>query len=126
MGETGAVERRFQQQHVVGVDHRRNRRGAVLLPHRAAVERLQRCFPARHVGEPADPHEPVRVVEIAELADDVHAVGLLGLDELAVEQLDQVVAPGRVQRVLPELDHRAATVRVRAFGRDHLLILRTR
>ena len=119
MAETGVVERGFQQQHVIRVDHRRSRCGAVLLPHRATVETVQRRVPDRHVGEPTDPHEPVRVVEIAELADDVHADCLLGLDELAVEQLDQVVAPGGVQRVLPELDHRAATVGITACEMRH-------
>jgi hypothetical protein len=34
----------------------------------------------------------------------VHAVGFLRLDELAIEELDQDVAPAGVGRVLAQLD----------------------
>jgi hypothetical protein len=36
---------------------------------------------------------------------DLHAVGLLRLDELPVEQVDQDVASARPQSVLPQLDN---------------------
>jgi hypothetical protein len=57
-------------------------------------------------GKPRSHNEAVQMIQVAELAEDVHAEGFLGLDELAVEQLDQDVTLARVQRVLPELDDR--------------------
>lgn len=69
------------------------------------------------VGVPAQPDEAVRVVEVAELPDDVHADHLLGLDELAVEQLDQGVATPRMERVLAQVHDGAAAVE--AGCRDH-------
>jgi hypothetical protein len=68
----------------------------VLLPHRAAVEGLQRPRAGLHVREAAEPDEAVRVVEVAELPDDAHAASLLALDEVLVEDPDQGVARPRM------------------------------
>jgi hypothetical protein len=86
---------RAQQQHVRRVFHRGVGEVAVCRPHRAGIEvreRLAACF---HVGETAQPDEAVGTVDVAELPDHAHAVALLGLDELALEEIDQRVAlPG--------------------------------
>jgi hypothetical protein len=94
-----------QQQDVVGVDHRRVGFGAVFFPHRSVIEAAESLGPGLHVGEPAQPHETVGVVGVAELAHQRHAGRLLWFDELPFEEADQVVAPARMECVLPELNH---------------------
>jgi hypothetical protein len=82
------------------VDHGLVRSSAVLFPEWAAVERRERRTAGGVVAEAAYPYEPVGVVEVPELPYDVDAHRFLGLDQLPIEQLDQRVAPARVQRVL--------------------------
>ena len=76
------------------------------MPDRAGIEGGQRPLPRFHVVEAAQPDEAVRIVEVAELADDGHALGLLALDEMAVEDVDQRVARAGMQVILAELDDR--------------------
>ncbi|WP_347600804.1 hypothetical protein [Acrocarpospora sp. B8E8] len=77
-------------------------------PDRSGVEATQRLCPARHVVESAQPDEAVGVVQVPELPQDRHTDGLLGFDELAVEQVDKHVALTGVQRVLPQFNDRAS------------------
>ncbi len=58
-----------------------------------------------HVGKAAQPDEAVGIVEIAERADPVHADRLLRLDQPALEEVDQRLAPARAQRVAAQFDH---------------------
>ena len=99
---------RDEEVDVVGVDHGRVGRLAVLLPHRAAVEALEEEEPIGQRGEPAEPDEGVVGVAVAELADHVRAQLLLRLDEVAVEQVDERVALSRVECVTPQLHDVAA------------------
>jgi hypothetical protein len=72
------------------------------------VERGQRAGACLQVGETAQQHEAVLVVQIPELAED------MGLNQLAVEQLDQLVTPAGVEGVLPQLEnlsHRRSLMR---------------
>src|SRR5581483_3879467 len=92
--------------HVARVDHRGVRRRGVPLPYRPTVEARQRLASGAVVGESAQPHEVVGAIDVAELAEDANADGFLGLDELAVEQLDQLVAAAAAEEVLAELDDR--------------------
>ena len=79
----------------------------MLLPHRAAVEGLERPLARRHVAEAAKPDEGVRIVEVPELAEHVHADRLLRLDELAIEELDQRLALAWAERIAAQLDNLA-------------------
>src|SRR5262245_6337167 len=72
------------------------------------VEVGERLLPRRHVGIAAQPDEAVRITEVAELPDDPHARGFLRFHEFPVEQLDESVAGPGIERVLPEIDNRAA------------------
>src|SRR5215813_6506767 len=94
-----------QQQDIVRINHHRVGFGAVFFPHRSVVEAAESLSPGLHVWESAEPHETVGVVQVAELAHQRHAGGLLRFDELTFEQADQVVAPARVESVLPEFDN---------------------
>src|SRR5215470_10193994 len=78
----------------------------MLPPDRPLVEAAERLSPGPHVWKSAEPHETVRVLHVAELAQQSHASRLLRGDEFAFEQADEVVAPARPERVLPELDDR--------------------
>jgi hypothetical protein len=78
----------------------------MFLPHRPAVEPGERIPPRVVIAETTQPDEMVDAVDIAELADDADAEGFLRLDELAVEELDQLVAPTAVQEVLAQLNDR--------------------
>jgi hypothetical protein len=49
----------------------------VCLPHRPAVEGLERPLATLHIRKAAQPHEAVRPVEITELTDQLDADGLL-------------------------------------------------
>jgi hypothetical protein len=80
----------------------------VRLPHRAAVERLERLAARLHVEEASEPDEPVRAIEVPELPEQLHADRLLRFDQGPVEELDQHLPLARVQRVLAKLDHWAA------------------
>ena len=93
-GSNPAVDGSGRNSSVVGVDHGRVGRVAVGLPHRSPVEGLEALSTMLHVGEASEPDEVIWPVEIAELTDQLHADGLLRLDELPVEQLDQDVAAG--------------------------------
>jgi anaerobic glycerol-3-phosphate dehydrogenase len=68
------------------------------LPDRAAIEAFQRRLAGLHALEAAHPDEVAGRVEVAELAQQAHAVRLLALDEFALEQVDQVVAPAGLIR----------------------------
>jgi hypothetical protein len=75
------------------------------LPYRAEIKAIQRRRARGHVGKTAQPDETVRAVQVAELADDPHAVSLLALDEMAVEDVDQHVPFAWMQRVLTQFEH---------------------
>jgi len=45
------------------------------------------------------------------LTDDPYPDGFLAFDECAIEKIDQDVPLSRIERVLPELDDRAARLR---------------
>src|SRR5262245_26937889 len=115
----GSGIHRPEQQHVVRVDHGGIGFLSMLFPHRSAVEARQGLGPCWHVPKRAYPDEAIRSLQIAELADNSHAGRFLGLDELAVEQLDQDVALPGVQGVLAKLDHRPGVVRQVITGVVH-------
>src|SRR5215467_861928 len=118
--EAAAVTGWAQQKHVVGIDHRAIGALAVPRPDGAAIEGAERLGPGRHVAEPSEPHEAVGIVEIAELADHGHADRLLRLDEFAVEQVDERLAPARMKTVAPKL-HDGALDRSRVHGSPRLI-----
>src|SRR5258707_4707427 len=87
------------------------------------VEVAERLLPRRHVGKAAQPDEAIRITEIAELPDDPHACGFLSFHEFPVEQLDESVAGPGIERVLPEIDDRAAGRAARAVAVIRLMAL---
>jgi hypothetical protein len=68
------------------------------------VERPQRRAPLGRPQEPPHPHEPGVVARHGELPHDVHAVRLLGGQEVALEMLDERRGGARSQRVAAQLD----------------------
>src|SRR5262245_50419756 len=78
-------------------------------PDRTTIKGLERCRPSWHVVEPPKPNEPVRVVEVAELPHNPDAHGLLGFDELAIEEFDEHVSLALVEGVLPKLKYTTAS-----------------
>jgi hypothetical protein len=63
------------------------------------------------------------IIEIAELTDDLHPERFLRFDKFPVEQIDQHIPLSRMQRVLPQLNDRAASLwplRVRIFHPETL------
>src|SRR5262245_44068198 len=87
------------------------------------VEIGERFLPQRHVGKAAQPDEAVRITEVAKLPDDPHACRFLRFHEFAVEQLDESVAGPGIERVLPEIDNRAADRAARAVAAIRLMAL---
>jgi hypothetical protein len=60
------------------------------------------------IGKPPQPNEAVRIADVSELTDDPHPCGFLGLHELPIEKLDESVPRSGIERVLPQIDDRAA------------------
>ena len=90
------------------IDERRIDGVAVREPQVAVVEVLERRQARGHVREAAQPDEPVGIVEVVEEADELHPRCLERLEQLALEELDELVATPGLVRVLPQLDdHRA-------------------
>jgi hypothetical protein len=120
-GLPAGIERRRgpKQQDVVGVHHRRVGRSPVLRPHRAVIELAQGAGTACHVGEATQPHEPVGAVEVAELPEDPHTALRLGLEQMVVEEVDELITPARTELVLAQFDdpegrHQQDDVRLRS------------
>ena len=99
-------QRRTQQQHIIGIDHRGIGGVAMRFPHWSIVERFERRLAQLHVWKAAKPHEAIGIVEIAELPDHAQAVGLLIFEKLALEERDQRVTLARNQRVLAQFQDR--------------------
>ena len=51
------------------------------------------------------------IIEIAELTDDLHSERFLRFDKFPIEQIDQDIALSRMERVLAQLNDRAASLR---------------
>src|SRR2546428_772953 len=74
------------------------------LPDRSSIETRQCFLSAGHVRETSEPDEAIGIIEIAELTDDAHPGGLLRLDKLGVEEIDEGITLARMECVLAELD----------------------
>jgi hypothetical protein len=72
---------------------------------RAMSDDARSCASSEVLGDPLDPHRTRSPVLTGSAGKDLHADGLLRLDELPVEQVDQDVASARPQSVLPQLAH---------------------
>ena len=103
----------MQEQHIIGIDHGGVGRFAMHFPNRTAVKILQRLRARRHVPKTSQPDKSVWIIQIPELTDDLHPERFLRFDKFPVEQLDQHIPLPRMQRVLPQLNNRAASFRWR-------------
>jgi hypothetical protein len=109
---------RMQEQHIIGIDHGGVGRFAMRLPDRPAVKILERLRAKRHVPKTSQPDKSVWIIHVPELTDDLHPERFLRFDKFPVEQIDQHIPLSRMQRVLPQLHKRAASLpwlRVRIF-----------
>ena len=69
------------------------------------------------------PDKSVWIIQVSELTDDLHPERFLRFDEFPVEEIDQHIPLPRMQRVLPQLNDRAASLRrlrVRIFHAETL------
>ena len=80
------------------------------LPDRPAIKVLERLRARRHVTKTSQPDKSVWIIQIPELTDDLHPERLLRFNKFPVEQIDQHIPLPRVQRVLPQLNNRAASL----------------
>jgi hypothetical protein len=109
-----------EQQHIVRIEHRNVGRPPVLTPDGAEVEPFEGAAPRFHVGEAAQPDESIGTGKVAELAEDPHAVLLLPLDEMLLEQGDQLAAAARLERILAQLEDGTARLRGMCVRVAHL------
>src|SRR5438132_13543422 len=113
----------MQEQHIIGIDHGGIGRLAMSLPDRSAVKVLERLRARRHVTKTSQPDKSVWIIQVPELTDDLHPKCFLRFDKFPVEQIDQHIPLPRMQRVLPQLNDRAASLwqlRVRIFHPETL------
>jgi hypothetical protein len=106
----------MQKQHTIGIDHGGVGCFAMCLPDRAAVKILKRLRARRHVPKTSQPDKSVWIIHVPELTDDLHPERFLRFDKFPVEQIDQHIPLPRMQRVLPQLNDRAASLSGCATG----------
>src|SRR5438874_11874089 len=80
------------------------------LPNRPAVKILERLRAGRHVTKTSQPDKSVWIIQVPELTDDLHPERFLRLDKFPVEQVDQHIPLPWMQRVLPQLNNRTASL----------------
>jgi hypothetical protein len=93
------------------------------LPNRPAVKILERLRTRRHVPKTSQPDKSAYIIQVPELTDDLHSERFLRFDKFPVEQIDQHIPLPQMQRVLPQLNDRAASLnrlRVRIFHPETL------
>ncbi len=96
------------KQHITGIDHGGVGRFAMCFPNRPAVKILERLRAGRHVPKTSQPDKSVWIIQVPELSNHLHPERFLRFDKFPVEEIDQHIPLPRMQRVLPQLNNRAA------------------